>query len=152
MKKPMTMEDYELCRLRFGRDLSNWPDAERLAAEAFLLSADGQAFEGAEAALDAILAQTPSMPSASSDFLASLKDIPAEYSVKTSWFDAVSRVFFGEGKRFSPVAVASQAAVYLAVLGVGLMIGLQSATVDTESVDLSDGLFASNAQLFLEEE
>ncbi len=152
MKKPMTMENYELCRLRFGSDITAWPDAERIAAEAFLLSAEGQEFEEAEATLDSLLAQNLSVPNASSDFLASLKDIPAKHSATTGWFETISDALLGGGKWFSPVALASQAAVYLAVLGVGLVIGLQSASVDAESVDLSEGLFASNAELFLEEE
>lgn len=151
MKKPMTKEEYELCRLRYGSDIVSWPDTERTAAEMFLLSAEGYEFEQAEAALDDLLAQNQPVPTATSDFLSSLKDIPAQHSAKAGWFETISGLLLG-GDRVSPVALASQAAVYLAVLGVGLALGLQSANVDAESVDLSEDLFASNAELFLEEE
>lgn len=152
---PMNEQEYDLLRARFGADSANWPEADARRAEAYLGSDAGQKHARADAALDALFAREHSVPGDADAFLARLMDIPAqEAACQSSEADGfLARLFKGVGGR---VAFASQAAAYVIVLGVGIAIGMQgeapAGDTDGEAVDLSAHFFASNAELYLEDE
>lgn len=152
---PMNEQEYDLMRARLGADLSVWPEREARRAEAYLASEGGKKHAVADAALDALLAADHSVPGDADAFLARLMDIPANEAAHAR---APAEGFFARllGGFSARAAFVSQAAAYVIVLGVGIAIGMQgeapATEADGEAVDLSAHLFASNAELYLEDE
>ena len=150
---PMNGQEFELLKVRHGADLSQWPPTDAARARNFLDSAEGVAFARSDAALDALLATEVAVPGDTDAFLARLMDIPADVSAERQGRSkGLLARFFGNFSARS--AFVSQAAVYVIVLGVGIAIGMQGEVPDTdmETLDLSEHLFASNADLYLEDE
>ena len=164
-KTMMTSDDYSALRLTYGADLSAWPDAARRRAEKFLAIPLGRQTEAAEAALDALLAApVVANPNDASAFLNRLKDIPAEQAMLADSQPDTSllQVVLNTARDwFSPAGLVSQGVAFALVLGVGIMVGLQSeaefsgsdlAADANGSYDLSAQLFASGSELYLEDE
>lgn len=148
---PMNGQEYDLLRSRFGADLDGWPEADARRAALYLASDVGSKHARADAALDALLAAEGPVPGDSDAFLARLMDIPAnEAAQQQPDIGLLARLFGGLSTR---AAFASQAAAYVIVLGVGIIVGMQGEAPEGsgEAVDLSAHLFASNADLYLED-
>ena len=152
---PMTEHEYAALRVRFGADMEKWPEEEQRKAALFLAQSEGQAFLRTERELDGLFATTRgagTVPGDADAFMARLMDIPATHAAEK----AVPRPgFFVRLFANLPARAAfvSQAAVYVIVLGVGVALGMQQGgEVESDSVDLSAHLFASNADFYLEEE
>jgi hypothetical protein len=148
---PMNGQEYDLLRSRFGADLDDWPEADARRAVLYLESDVGSKHARADAALDALLAGVGPVPGDSDAFMAKLMDIPASATAQQQpHVGLLARLFGGLSSR---AAFASQAAVYVIVLGVGIIVGMQGEAPEAggEAVDLSAHLFASNADLYLED-
>ncbi|WP_262692367.1 hypothetical protein [Kordiimonas aestuarii] len=149
----MNEQEYDELRARFGADHEAWPKDKQQNVALFLASREGEAFLAAEAELDTLLAVDHAVPGDGDAFLSRLMDIPERQARAAAGGGKgfFARLFGGWSAR---AAIASQAAVYIVVLGVGVAMGMQGGgnEVDTEGVDLSAHLFASNADLYLEEE
>jgi len=148
---PMNGQEYDLLRSRFGADLDGWPEGDARRAALYLASDGGAKHARADAALDALLAAAGPVPGDSDAFMAKLMDIPAtEAARQPAHVGLLARIFGGLSSR---AAFASQAAVYVIVLGVGIAVGMQGEAPEAggEAVDLSAHLFASNADLYLED-
>ncbi len=150
---PMNEQEYDLLRARFGPDARAWPEADARRAAVYLGSEAGKKHAQADDALDALLRGDHAVPGDADAFLSRLMDIPAETAARPEKTGLLARLLGGLGNR---VAFASQAAAYLIVLGVGIALGMQgeapAGDPEGEAVDLSAHLFASSAELYLEEE
>ncbi len=161
---PMTQEEFEEARVRFGADVANWPAAKRARAETFLATPSGASFLEAERALDALFASVPAQATndaAADAFLDRLLDIPgavthpaearrpevAKGGLAALWVDM--KAFF------SPVGgLTGQGVACAAVLAVGIFVGMQgteTAPVESQTVDLSASLFPSSDYVDLED-
>ncbi|NVJ99544.1 MAG: hypothetical protein HWE25_15435 [Alphaproteobacteria bacterium] len=159
--KPMTVEEFELLRVRYGSDTSLWPEDKRVAAEAFLASEEGALFEASERALDELMRKDQRgdlQGDVEADaFLSRLLDIPATNSQQIADVHQPSsrNGFFAllEDVRsfFSPLALAAQGGAFAVVLALGVFVGSGTAEVETMTLDLSSMYFSSDADLYFGE-
>lgn len=158
MNKPMTQEEYELCRVRFGPDMESWPSEDRAAAEAFCQTPEGLEVSEQGDRLDRLLIQgkTETPVDDSEAFLDRLLDIPAQHTQIAGTSQTGGRGVGGLMSDlrglFSPVGFAAQGAVFALVLAVGVFVGMQSPDGEAATLDLSDTLFASSTEFYLEDQ
>lgn len=155
MVKGMTPHEFEQLVVEYGSDLANWPAREQSRAKAFLATDEGMDALVAEKALDGLLAKfsaeaDTAFDPASDPFLARLADIPvynkqafepsvAPRQTTTGWLAQLSATL----GFLSPRAIVSQAAAAVAVLGVGMVVGMSSVseTVEYDEYDISTAWF-----------
>jgi hypothetical protein len=160
---PMSPDAFLLYRAQYGGNIMVWPDGLREQAISFTATHDGMQLEKSEQALDAVFAQasifeTEQNDRAAEHFLSSLEAIPDQYprplevEQTLSFFSRLSDVisrFFESGQLWTPIGVTAQAAVCAAILGVGMLVGIQQPMdSDLEIYDVSEVLFAANEQEF----
>jgi len=166
MSSEMKMEEFEALLANFGSDVSVWPENRRAAAEAYAETSDGRKMLFAEAALAKLLAAGQAVgPEKASDgnsdaFLGRLMEVPSSYpqlatqyksSRTTVWLETLADLILSWR---SPVGIASQLGGVAAILGVGILVGINSAPnrIDASgdlyaTVDISETLFVSGAEL-----
>lgn len=164
MTKTMTMEEFEALLDDFGPDLSSWPDDVQEKAAHFGATAEGKllmtAAQELEDMFDASIAVGPetTVDGNSDAFLERLSDIPVYHQQQvqttkssglTLWFKSL---FASSTDWLSPTALASQAAVYVVVLGVGVFVGLgdDMSVAEYDEIDISETWFASSSSFDLE--
>jgi len=149
MAKSMTIEEFEALMDQYGPELDLWPAEKRPGATEFAKTTEGERILAADKALTALLGaaadETSQSTISANDkgadlFLSRLQDIPVYHRQETQpvapgtsfW----QRLLAGP---FSPLALASQAAAFLAVLGVGMLVGMGTAqdTVEYDDYDIS---------------
>jgi len=179
MVKQMKPEKFEALIDEYGTDSEAWPKSERAAA-LFAQSEAGQRYLAADQKLDeAFAAVRATGPDASSDhnaqaFTARLLDIPvnhAQVGTKENhrsagfWAWLLPDITPGPAQQaggglnwLSAPALVSQAAIFVIVLGLGVLVGMNSGAanlggqLDYAEIDLSDTLFVSAGSFELDEQ
>jgi len=171
MNSTMTLHEFEELLAAFGSDISVWPEAKRRAAEAFIKTEAGRKELAAEEALTKLLTAGRAVgPENASDgnsdaFLDRLDDIPFANPQRAAhnklghtpfWIESLAEQF---SSWRSPMAIASQFGGLAAVLVVGIFVGMNSGAnqLDTGegvygTIDISETLFVSGAELTLDDE
>lgn len=169
MVKGMTPHEFERLVVEYGSDLTNWPVKDQNRAQTFMVTDDGAAVFAEEQTLDGLLSelsvtQEKALETESDPFLARLADIPVYHKQafetvangnKTSAGGWLSVLFDNFGF-LSPKAIVSQAATVVAVLGVGMIVGMSSVseTVEYDDYDISTAWYVGQdnyTELDLEE-
>lgn len=171
MNSDMKLHEFEALLAAFGYDISAWPEGKRLAADAFIKTEAGRKELAAEAALTKLLTAGRAIgPENASDgnsdaFLDRLNDIPIVNSQHATtnklghthfWIESLAEHI---SSWRSPMAIASQFGGLAAILVVGIFVGMNSATNRLDAgediygtIDISETLFVSGAELTLDDE
>lgn len=167
----MKLREFEALLEEFGSDISGWPENKRLAAAVVCETEKGRMVLAAELALTSLIAAGRAVgPEKASDgnsdaFLDRLDDIPAanpqsvaplKSSGTTLWADLLADYTFSWR---SPTAIASQLGGVVAIVGVGIFVGMNSDGSQFDmsediygTIDISETLFVSGAALPLDDE
>ncbi|PCI63839.1 MAG: hypothetical protein COB37_03560 [Kordiimonadales bacterium] len=169
-KNQMTSEDFEMCLSLYGSDCSAWPAEISESATKFAASAAGRDALLAEAALDKMFSAALAIgPETTSDgncdmFLERLADIPLSAAqvlpeiAESGVFDRLVAFFSDTSRWLSPAALASQTAVFAAVLSLGVAVGATTTAgagtnlITDNEMDISYSLFIVSDDLSLEDE
>lgn len=165
----MTEEQFEVCRVRYGRDVETWPTRLRGPALEFIASSAGADHVQAVARMASLFDRAGQQEKADAgDFLSRLADIPLQHeqeSVRQSarqsarqnrganiggWsFGRRIEQLFEPALLFSVRGLVSQGAFAAVLLVSGVMVGLDAAQTDTfDDYDISAGLFETEDQGF----
>jgi len=170
MENKMTLEQFEAYLGQYGADIEAWPKHTRSAARIFAEGEEGGLCLAGEIALQDLLAAgriqnlDVGADQQADAFALRLGDIPlnhpqvgAEKPEGQIGFLRFSRIlgFFGDQSWVSVPALVSQAAVFVVVLGLGVLVGMNSGysgLVSQTEIDVSDVLFVSATDYYLDEE
>jgi len=170
MEDKMTLERFEAFLGRYGADLDIWPEPERSVARGFAETKVGKQCLSADLALDGMLAfgKAATLEAAGGHnadaFAERLLAIPsttpqAGDKKVLARHGLWQRLGFGRDLSWlSPAALVSQATVFIAVLGLGILAGMNSAILNSDyqteyaEIDLSETMFVSGTDFYLGEE
>jgi len=168
----MTLDEFEALLDDFGSDISLWPKSSQAAARRFAVTSNGQFLLAADQALDGLFVSARAVgPETANDsncdvFIEKLKDIPVYHqqiisdvpirSAKKS-FGIIGRLKSMVENSFyeiTPTALVSQFAMFVIVLSVGVMVGLNSPqdTSDYDEIDIIETLFVADLVYELDEQ
>jgi len=171
MTENLTLSEFEALLTEFGSDIALWPERRRTAGELFSATAEAKLVLAADHRLEDMFVTARAIgPETASDgnsdaFLDRLMDVPVYYHQEdeatqsrraTLWIKAL---FEGTVNWLSPKALASEAAVFVVVLGMGVFVGFNSEQTlgetvqnDYATIDISETLFASGSDFELDEQ
>ena len=160
MALPMNRQEFETANVRYGRDVAQWPAPERAAGEAFATSSEGQQWlqddDTLENMLNAAARAGVADKEAESAFLGRLLDIPAQNTATQAAIGSHTGRglwgWFGDLQvMMSPSGLAYQGAAFALALAVGVLVGMDSAELPYEDIDVNATLFADSGDLFEED-